>query len=610
MARRSEFRVEQLSGLTLTLYRALMAVLLLIAAIGIVTAYGQQRDAQASVGPTFAASLRFPGGNDVVTRVAPFSDEARARGLLPGDRLIAIDGRAIPYFDLDAIQSLLAGPDGSTYRLTVQTGEASPRTITLTRNSHYIDQAYAGSGLTFAIRSWTVFGFRMLDAVLALATALLLFIRRPTDPVAAMLALCAVPLENGLLFLWPDAGLALTGFSSVRHMLFLTTILIYPNGRFVPRWTIWLTPLIPVIELVSFQSTTVEAAIGLRQLLLFAFLIAAAGAFYLRYRSTPPGAERQQIKLIMLGTVGWVLFGLVSLVLERISAASATVAMSAWFSLASHLAGSFAAIALEAGILLSLLRLRLYDADSLISRSAAYTFLTLLLGPTFAATDKVVQVLSAQSFGENARAMSAGFGAAIAATLIAPLNKRVRRWTELRFQGEIVALRDDLPKHVGDLREFATLDVLLAGVLDRIRQGIRTRHVAILLRGENGGFHPLTSPGLTGETVLTWAQDWQPEPGNRLEGDRDDPLFPVRIRLGDEEPGMIGWILLGPRPDGSFFGKDERKALAEIAAPIALAIRIVRERDARMAGHIARNRELEERIATLESRLGAFRDSA
>jgi hypothetical protein len=613
VARRSDCQLEPLSGTTLLAYRALMILLLLIALPGFVFSYGQQRDAQASVQPTFAAGLRFPGGNDAITRVAPFSDEARAKGLQPGDRLIAIDGHAIPYFDLDAIQSLLVGPDGSTYRLTVQSDAQPPRTILLTRNSHTIDQVYAGSGLTFARRSWTVFGFRMLDAALAMATALLLFVRRPTDPVAAMLALCAVPLEDGLLFLWPDAGLALTGFSSVRHMLFLTTILIYPDGRFVPRWAVWLTPVIPVIELVSFQSTISESAIGLRQILFFGFLIAAAGTFVLRYRSTPPGAQRQQIKLMMFGAVGWVGLGLVSLALEKASALSATVPAAAWLSLGSHLAGSLAAIALESGILLSLLRFRLYDADVLISRSAAYTFLTLLLGPAFAATDKMVQVLSAQSFGENARAMSAGFGAAMAATLIAPLNKRVRRWTELRFQGEIVALRDDLPKFVGDLREFATLDILVAGVIERIRKGVRARHVAMILLGdegtidgEDGGL--VRASGITEAAVRDWERDWQPQQKDGLECDRDDPLFPVRVPLRAEGAVARGWILLGPRPDGSFYGKDERKALAEIADPIALAIRIVRDRDARYADHAALNDELRQRIALLERRLGTLRD--
>jgi hypothetical protein len=612
VAGRSDFQIEPLSGWTLHAYRILIITLLIIALPGFFVSYGQQRDAQASVQPTFAAGLRFPGGNDVVTRVAPFSDEARAKGLLPGDRLIAIDARPIPYFDLDAIQALLAGPDGSTYNLTVQSAATPPRTITLTRNSHYIEQAYAGSGLTFARRSWTVFGFRMLDSALALATALLLFVRRPTDPVAAMLALCAVPLEDGLLVLWPDAGLALTGFAAVRHMLFLTTILIYPNGRFDPRWTIWLTPLIPAIELVSFQSTTIEAAIGLRQILFFGFLLAAVGAFILRYRATPPGAERQQMKFVMLGGVGWVGFGLVSLALEKLSNISLTVPAAAWLSLGSHLAGSLAAIALESGILLSLLRFRLYDADALISRSAAYTFLTLMLGPAFAATDKVVQVLSAQSFGENARAMSAGFGAAMAATLIAPLNKRVRRWTELRFQGEIVALRDDLPKFVGDLREFATLDVLLAGVLERIRIGVRARHAAMILRGARAtndrSFDLVGSSGIAEDRILAWERDWRPDHAARLDCDRDDPVFPVRIQLREEGVGAIGWILLSPRPDGSFYGKDERKALADIADPIALAIRIVRDRDARFAGHAALNDELKQRIAQLEARLGEFGD--
>jgi hypothetical protein len=56
--------------------------------------------------------------------------------------------------------------------------------------------------------------------------------------------------------------------------------------------------------------------------------------------------------------------------------------------------------------------------------------------------------------------------------------------------------------------------------------------------------------------------------------------FPVRVPLRVEYQRMeIGALLVGPRPDGSAPGKDEREALAEIADPIARAVRIVRRRE-------------------------------
>jgi len=74
-------------------------------------------------------------------------------------------------------------------------------------------------------------------------------------------------------------------------------------------------------------------------------------------------------------------------------------------------------------------------------------------------------------------------------------------------------------------------------------------------------------------------QDWQANAPdhNTLDCDRNDQIFPLRVRLTiatNDQPESIGWLLLGPRPDGSFFGKDERDALASVAGPIARAIRV------------------------------------
>jgi hypothetical protein len=89
--------------------------------------------------------------------------------------------------------------------------------------------------------------------------------------------------------------------------------------------------------------------------------------------------------------------------------------------------------------------------------------------------------------------------------------------------------------------------------------------------------------GLSTEEVETWrttafAQDYKSdicEPS--------DKLFPIRVPLvpssDNEEP--IGYLLVGPRPDGSIPSRDEQKALKEVSEAIARAIRTVIKREAR-----------------------------
>ncbi len=68
----------------------------------------------------------------------------------------------------------------------------------------------------------------------------------------------------------------------------------------------------------------------------------------------------------------------------------------------------------------------------------------------------------------------------------------------------------------------------------------------------------------------------------------------------------IGALLVGPRPDGSAPGKDEREALAEIADPVARAVQIVLTREAREAEAERERTEMLESLAGLSRRLQAL----
>ena len=73
----------------------------------------------------------------------------------------------------------------------------------------------------------------------------------------------------------------------------------------------------------------------------------------------------------------------------------------------------------------------------------------------------------------------------------------------------------------------------------------------------------------------------------------------------------MGWLLLGPRPDGTLYGRDERRALDEVADPIARALQVVLtrvERDGRLNGLIhalgTRLAETEQALARLTKKGG------
>jgi NAD-specific glutamate dehydrogenase len=77
------------------------------------------------------------------------------------------------------------------------------------------------------------------------------------------------------------------------------------------------------------------------------------------------------------------------------------------------------------------------------------------------------------------------------------------------------------------------------------------------------------------------------------------PLIPSSDR---EEP--IGYLLVGPRPDGSIPSHQEQKALAEVSEEIARAIRTVIKREAREAQVTEAIADNARRIEALETLLG------
>src|SRR5438067_10765146 len=143
-------------------------------------------------------------------------------------------------------------------------------------------------------------------------------------------------------------------------------------------------------------------------------------------------------------------------------------------------------------------------------------------------------------------------------------------WSENRFQKNLVILKDELPDTVRDLRETANLGELVDEVLAQIIKGVRTTHIAMII--DQGVFR---ARGISKEKVEEWQKqtvDWN----NADQICHADKLFPVRIALiPGEGEDILGFLLIGPRPDGSAISHDEQKALRNVAEPIARAIRNV-----------------------------------
>jgi hypothetical protein len=591
-----------LGPVAMRIYVALWSLLLVAAIVlPVVGAWFEfQQRANPSWAPYGISIGPIEGGRLQIGEV--IGESARGAGLRRGDRIIAIDGRPVPHIShYQEVRDWVVGPEGKATRFTIAPAAGSPRDVVLSRERRNAELAYAGTGLS-PVSLAAVLSISSLAMSLVLVIAAALLFRRRQQPVAALssiayLALAATALQG-------SSASAVLGTATVTYWIqpfgwgcLLLAVVAMPDGRLRPRWTVWIAALVLLDAVIE---ATVGVPDNIGNIALPILILSAVTTLAFRYQALPPGPQRQQLRWVFLG-FAWG-GGLLALVLLSTRAtAAAAHADPRWLFWGSFILAPLFSLGLAAcagGLLVSMLRYRLYDADAVISRSVTYGALTILLLATFAGTEKVIELLGEAYLGESMGILAGGLGAAAAAMLIVPLHHRIEHWAEKKFRKQLIRLRHGLPLLVGDLRETAALDRIAAAVLDGVTQGVRARHAALLI-----GNSLQDARGIDGDAVAAWRAGWAPAEHDGLDCNRRDPTFPMRIPLDADGHGRVGWLLLGPRPDGSFYGKDERETLADIADPVARAVQIVRLRE-------EREDAMERALADVLGRLAALEGSA
>ena len=516
--------------------------------------------------------------NNSVTVVLAVGDEAERSG----GTLVSIDGRPVSAASRSTLDVQLAGPDGSALTVETRSPTGKRSLHRLTRDSNRYRQATASAGLTPAvIASLHILFVYVAELFLPLVGGVILLVRRAREPLAPWVSLCMilVPLSTGPGAGWLTAlGGAFSAAASLAgnamFVLFVLTLALFPDARFTPRIT-WI--IVPILLAMTIASNFFDSYILGNSVLLGAMMSAVA-LTVARYRAMAPGVGRQQIRWALFGFSGSCIALAALVLVQALLLNPETYAEYLWLQIGGWFLVPLILMLVLGGMTVSLMRYRLYDADAAISRSVALGALTLSLLAIFAGSEKLIELFGEEYFGQSLGMLAGGMGAAIAAVLITPIHHRISRWAEHRFQSALVHLRRGLPLLVADMRENASPEILSDTVLARVEKGVRAVHGAIV--GVDGA---IGIRDIDQRAVDAWLAAWRKpsSSGHALDVDRADPLFPVRVPLRADGIASEFWLILGPRPDGSFYGKDERETLLEIADPIARALAVATERQRR-----------------------------
>jgi hypothetical protein len=287
----------------------------------------------------------------------------------------------------------------------------------------------------------------------------------------------AGPLERAEAFYpwWPSLAV------DVLQPLFLSVptvalFILFPDGRFVPRWTRWL-----LVLSIPLTVTSLYLPYSFLWAILSALVFGAFLAQIYRYRYVSTSTERLQTKWVVFGILSWlVLVGILG-VPYMIEINRPPGSSLPWWSLASNTGWWLALTIMPLALSIAVLRYRLYEIDLIINRTLVYGVLSAMLVGMYLASIVVLQgLLRALTGHESQLAIVAS--TLLVAALFNPLRRRIQGFIDRRFYRRKYDARKTLEAFSAKLRNDTDLATLSDDLVGVVRETMQPAHVSLWLR--------------------------------------------------------------------------------------------------------------------------------
>ena len=356
------------------------------------------------------------------------------------------------------------------------------------------------------------------------------------------------PTDNftGVSFVWQGVVTFLTFFAQVSIVFF---IYIFPDGRFVPRWTSAMAGLFVLLVgyIFFFPDSSLKSWLVAEQGIWVSGIL-AIGVFsqIYRYRRVSNQVQRQQTR--------WVVFGFTIAVVvsqgERIIA-DVLVHPPALFWLVEIPILTVALLFVPFSLCFAILRFRLWDIDIIINRTLVYAALTIgVVGVYVLVVGGLGKLLQAQ-----ANTLISLLAIGLAAVLFQPMRNRLQQAVNRLIYGE----RDDPHAVLSRLGERieATLapEAVLPTIVETVAQALKLPYAAITLKQEHE-FSIVASYGDLGESREV-----------------SEELLRLPLVYQTEQ---IGELILAQRAPGESFTSADRRLLDDLAHQAGIAAHAVR----------------------------------
>jgi GAF domain-containing protein len=366
---------------------------------------------------------------------------------------------------------------------------------------------------------------------------------------------------------------------------------LFPDGRFVPRWTRWLAGLWGLWALASLFLPLVDPASwpsGFEYLLFLVGLATAIYAQLYRYQRVSTPEQRQQTKWSVFGLgvaiLGYAILPILSLVYPALLQPGPTrILYGLCFTLAVYLSQ----LAVPVSIGISILRYRLWDIDLVINRSLVYLIVTGIVVLLFEESSHLLQAFF-QNVVRSDSPLSEFLPAVVVGLSLHPLSERTQEVVNRRFYRDKVDAQEAFEHFEREVRRIINLSDLLHLLLTRVSDLLHLSYCAVYLRNPDGQFQLAEANQLPPGEKVELPQDGstlkQLESGCAISRPHEKifPLLvpltlpPVASSLQSDAPSLVAILALGPRYSGQGFSSEDQALLLEFADQVGTAIYVAR----------------------------------
>lgn len=425
----------------------------------------------------------------------------------------------------------------------------------------------------------------ILSTVISLSLAGLLFIKKSDDRMGLFLSFYL--LAHGILLagsiemlepIWPEVARVNSFILLPTFTGPLTTALIglFPDGRFVPRWSGW---LVPATILVSPAASLIEqgglppspdflgrSLTGVVIVASMALFVAVLYVPIYRYRHISTPEQRQQTKWVIFGIFLWFIFLLISTVPWVMTLNLPTGSSVPWWFLVAQFFWFSSTAIFPVALTIAVMRYRLFDIDLIINRTLVYGTLTTLIVIVYVITVSALGLL----FRSEGNLLFSLIATGLVAVLFQPLRLRLTRTADRLFYGERANPFAVMAELSQELEEAKSPNEMLTDLVSTVAKSLKLPYAGIVVQ-EGDRQNVLAAWGRSENESQKFALIYQSEP--------------------------VGDLVVSPRASGEEFNPSEQRLLRSIARHAGAVVHAVKlsEDLKKSRARIVRTREEERR---------------